>query len=279
MNNMNAASLHAKLLNIARKEGIEFQLLLNRLGAEQFLARLSQSPFANQFIFKGGALLAYLIDTDRKTKDLDFTLNKLSNQVEEITAIIQSVLKIPMDDCVDWGDTKGSPLTHPDMPSPGVITICHFLIGKMRGHVQIDMAIGEVQEAILTPLKKIRYKNETLMGEDFSILSYPRELIFAEKLEIALKKAEDNTRLRDFYDMFKLMENELDSNLLKSCLTSVFAKRGTEIIPEFILSDKAITKLQGYWEAYITKAKLKMAPKKVKTIISAINAQLKEIFR
>ena len=151
---MNTASLHAKLLNIARKEGIEFQLLLNRFGAEQFLARLSQSDFVNKFIFKGGALLAYLIDTDRKTKDLDFTINQLGNQVEEVTAIIQSVLKIPMDDCVDWGEVEGSPLTHPDMPSPGVRTICHFLVGKMRGHVQIDMAVGEVQEAILTPDRK-----------------------------------------------------------------------------------------------------------------------------
>jgi len=206
---MNAASLHAKLLNIARKEGIEFQLLLNRFGAEQFLARLSQSPFVDKFIFKGGALLAYLIDTDRRTKDLDFTLKQLSNQVGEVTQIIQSILKIPMDDCLQWGEIEGSPLTHPDMPYPGVRTICHFLIGKMRGHVQLDMAIGEAKEAIPTPLKRIRYKNEPLMGADFSILSYPRELIFAEKLQIALKKGEDNTRLRDFYDMFKLMQRKI----------------------------------------------------------------------
>lgn len=117
------------------------------------------------------------------------------------------------------------------------------------------------------------------MGDDFSILSYPRELIFAEKLQIALKKAEDNTRLRDFYDIFKLTENKLDSDLLKSCLAAVFTKRETEMISEFTLSDKAITKLQTYWEAYIVKAKLKMAPQKIETIISAINAQLKEIYR
>jgi hypothetical protein len=141
--NMNTASLHAKLLSIARKDRIEFQLLLNRFGAEQFLARLSQSSYVDKFIFKGGALLAYLIDTARKTKDLDFTISQLSNQVEEVTAVIQTVLKIQMDVCVSWSKIEGSPLTHPDMPSPGVRTICHFLVGKMRGHVQIDMAIGK----------------------------------------------------------------------------------------------------------------------------------------
>lgn len=96
---------------------------------------------------------------------------------------------------------------------------------------------------------------------------------------VALKKAEDNTRLRDFYDMFKLMENKLDNDLLKTCLASVFTKRETKMISEFLLSDKAIAKLQGYWEAYIVKAKLKTAPKKIKMVISAINAQLKEIYR
>lgn len=274
---MNTASLHAKLLNIAHKEGIEFQLLINRFGAEQFLARLSQSPFVDKFIFKGGALLAYLIDSDRRTKDLDFSLKLLSNQVGEVTQIIQSVLKIPMDDCLQWGEIEGSPLTHPDMPYPGVRTICHFFIGKMRGHVQMDMAIGEAKEAIPTPLKRIRYKNEPLMGADFSILSYPRELIFAEKLQMALKKGEDNTRLRDFYDMFKLMQNDLDSSLLNSCLTSVFTKRETKMISKFVLDDKAITKLQKYWEAYIVKAKLTAAPRKIDEIISAINAKLKEV--
>ena len=73
----NASSLHAKLLNSARQEGLEFQLLLNRFGAEQFLERLTKSRYAERFIFKGGSLLAYIIETDRKTRDLDFSIKPL----------------------------------------------------------------------------------------------------------------------------------------------------------------------------------------------------------
>ncbi len=122
-----------------------------------------------------------------------------------------------MDDCLDWGEIEGSSLTHPDMPLPGIRTACHFLIGKMRGQVQIDMAVG--------------------------------------------------------------MENKLDGDLLKACLASVFTKRGTEMISEFVLNDKALSKLQSYWETYIAKAKLKASPKKIESIISEINAKLKETLR
>lgn len=56
---INLKSLHGRLLNVAREKGIEFQLLLHRLGAEQFLFRLSQSPYKDKFVFKGGTLLSY----------------------------------------------------------------------------------------------------------------------------------------------------------------------------------------------------------------------------
>src|SRR3989338_5621910 len=99
---VNVNSLHARLLNLSREKKIDFQILLNRLAAEQFLYRLSQSPYSEKFIFKGGSLLTYLIDSDRKTKDLDFSIREISNQVEDIVKIIQSVLDIPVDDGIEW---------------------------------------------------------------------------------------------------------------------------------------------------------------------------------
>ena len=79
---VNIASLHAKLLNISRAKRIDLQLLINRLASEQFLYRLSLSPYAEKFIFKGGSLLTYLIESDRKTKDLDFSIKQMKIQVE-----------------------------------------------------------------------------------------------------------------------------------------------------------------------------------------------------
>ena len=71
---INIESLQAKLLVLAKEQKIDFQVILNRFGTEQFLARLSQSSNAEQFIFKGGSLLMYMIETDRKTRDIDFSI-------------------------------------------------------------------------------------------------------------------------------------------------------------------------------------------------------------
>lgn len=48
---INIPSLYAKLLNIAREKNIEFQLLINRFGAEQFLDRLSRSSYDGRGFF------------------------------------------------------------------------------------------------------------------------------------------------------------------------------------------------------------------------------------
>lgn len=274
----NIPSLHAKLLNIAREKNIEFQLLINRFGAEQFLDRLSRSSYVNQFVFKGGSLLAYLIETERKTKDLDFTIKEISNQVNAVATIIGTILAIPMDDGIQWGEVQGSELAHPDMDYPGVRIICPFLFGKAKGSIRMDMAIGEVIEAVPTPLKRIRYKLEPLMGEDFSILSYPRELIFAEKLQIAVVKGQDNTRMRDYYDLFKLLQNDLDPELLKSSIRSIFEQRETPLITEIRFDTAAAEKLQTYWKGYAVKSRLPDAPGTIVEIMNLVNEKLREVF-
>ena len=71
---INIKSLQARLVIVAREKKLEHQNLFNRFGVEQFLERLSRSSVARKFVFKGGTLLAYLIETDRKTRDLDFSV-------------------------------------------------------------------------------------------------------------------------------------------------------------------------------------------------------------
>lgn len=187
---VNVKSLQAKLLNVSKQKGIEFQLFLTRFAAEQFLARLSQSPMKRRFVFKGGSLLTYLIDTERKTRDLDFSVKKMSHAVEDLREIVQSILEIPLDDGITWNPAKASTLNHPEMPYPGARIICPFHLGQMKGQVRMDLAFGDQVEPVKTTLFKIQYKGKPLVGEDFSLLAYPPETIFSEKLQIALVRIE-----------------------------------------------------------------------------------------
>ena len=70
-------SIKTKLREIAKETGIAHQLLLNHLGEEQFLARLSKSKWKDSFVFKGAGLLAYSIETLRRTRDIDFSVRNV----------------------------------------------------------------------------------------------------------------------------------------------------------------------------------------------------------
>ncbi|MEO7412395.1 MAG: nucleotidyl transferase AbiEii/AbiGii toxin family protein [Opitutaceae bacterium] len=67
-----AASVKARLLNIATKRDEDFNLLLLRYGIERVLFRLSESPYADQFLLKGAMLFVVWDEkTHRPTRDLD----------------------------------------------------------------------------------------------------------------------------------------------------------------------------------------------------------------
>ena len=84
-----SASIRAKLYNIARKTGRDFDSLLLQYFQERFLYRLSISQFRKNFILKGALLfLAYKMPFLRTTKDIDFLLRSITNDQEKIIRII-----------------------------------------------------------------------------------------------------------------------------------------------------------------------------------------------
>src|SRR5690242_4836321 len=67
------ASVHQRLINLARERGIESQHLLTRYGVERLICRLSRSEHRERFVLKGGYLLPlWLGESCRPTRDVDF---------------------------------------------------------------------------------------------------------------------------------------------------------------------------------------------------------------
>ena len=274
-----AESIRAKLLTVSKEKQIVFQDLLNRYGAEQFLARLSASAHVEQFIFKGGSLLTYLIETDRRTKDLDFTIRKMNCEVGEALAIIGKILEILLDDGLTWRSPQGAPLSHPEMDYPGVRIKCPFVLGKARGMVRMDLAVGDVVKPRRIDLARIRYRGEPLVGEDFPIMAYPPETIFAEKLQIAVSRGGQNTRMKDYHDLFKLAQsNTLKTSVLRRAIKQTFDKRTTNFGTALTVSDESLEKLQEYWSAYIRKMKITDAREAIRDVVSVINQLLQVVY-
>lgn len=274
----NFESFRARLLNISKEKKIDFQFLLNRLGAEQFLYRLSLSPHAAQFIFKGGFLLTYLIESERKTRDLDFSIRQIGHQVDGAVKIIRSILEIRVDDGIEWKEIKGEPLLHPEMDYPGIRIVCRFLFGNMKGVVRMDMATGDAVEAVMVPLRRIQYRGKPLFGESFSILAYPPETIFAEKLYIAVRKEGRNTRMKDYFDLSKLVDHPLDHPKLKKSIQGTFANRNQPLAVQIQFKDEDLVRLQVYWEHFLKRDKMSGLPATISEMIGKVNAFLKKLY-
>jgi len=67
-----AASVRARLLDLSRRGGVEFQRVLSEFAIERLLYRLGMSPHADRFVLKGAMLLKlWSPGSVRATWDLD----------------------------------------------------------------------------------------------------------------------------------------------------------------------------------------------------------------
>ena len=88
-------------------------------------------------------------------------------------------------------------------------------------------------------------------------MAYPLETVLAEKVETILSRATLNTRMRDFYDVFILVENCWDSirsDFLRAAIKATTNKRGSaELLGSVGKSLSAIldsNELQALWLNY-----------------------------
>ncbi len=92
----------ATVTDVARRFGVARQRVhgwlptdeLHQLYAlEGFLDRLTRSAHVDQFVLKGGVLLA-AYNTRRPTRDVDLSASAISNEVEAIRQLIADVLAV-----------------------------------------------------------------------------------------------------------------------------------------------------------------------------------------
>ena len=93
-----AASVRARLQNLAREQQANFQRVLTRYALERFLFRLSVSPHRQLFVLKGAMLYAaWLEDPFRTTRDLDL-LSLADREAMPLLETIRDVCAQPVAD-------------------------------------------------------------------------------------------------------------------------------------------------------------------------------------
>lgn len=221
-----ARQLKDLIRNISKKKSADAQILMRNYMMERFLERISLSEYKDQFILKGGMLVAAMVGLDaRATMDLDATIKGTNVSVADVEMIISKIISIPLNDGVSFRIKRISEIME-EADYPGVRVSMETKFDGVITPLKIDISTGDV----ITP-REIKY-NFKLMLEDRSIevWAYNLETVLAEKLETVISRNVTNTRMRDFYDIYilqKLYGEQLKKEILWNVLVATARKRET----------------------------------------------------
>ena len=249
----NAMQLKALIKNLAKEKCISAQLVLQNYMLERFLERISLSSYRDNFIIKGGFLIASMVGLDtRATMDMDATIKGYPVKEDSIRKMIEEILGIPIEDGITFRLQSIHEIREDDEYS-GYRASLIAEYGRMAVPLKLDITSGDK----ITP-REIEYSYK-LMWENrsISILAYNLSTILAEKLETILSRADQNTRPRDYYDVYiltKLQGENIDDKTLSLALSATAEKRGSaHLLSKFrdILSTvKSSSIMKIRWENY-----------------------------
>jgi predicted nucleotidyltransferase component of viral defense system len=279
---INEQALKDRLHTIAKEKNIHFNACWKQLLLERFLTRLARSPHANKFIFKGGFLLAYMMKIGRETTDLDFLLTRMKAEQEEIQRVLEEIISIQSEDRFTYSFDGIELLSQPHMEYPGYRITLKTAFAKMKDKIQVDVGIGDAVEPKNLKIKLFQYKGKPFFEDAISLLVYPIETIFAEKLETVISKGAGNSRMKDYHDLLLLIRQHklVDSKKLKEATQRTFTNRETTL--QIIQFDNPSLKiLQQLWTAHLH-ALGDMAhdldlPKEMDVVIAEINDTVRNI--
>ena len=222
-----AASVRARLLNLARQTNQPFDILLTRYVHERLLYRLSRSPHADRFVLKGAMLLTtWLPETARGTRDLDL-LGFGDASEQSILSIFREVLAIAEDDGVAFDfDTLQVGLIREELEYGGVRLRGTASVAGARVIIIVDIGFGDSVEP---GLETIDYP--ALLGLPASRLrAYAPETVIAEKFQAMVALGRANSRMKDFYDIWILTQTfDFAPDRLARAIAATFARRQTAI--------------------------------------------------
>lgn len=278
---MNETALKDRLKAIARDKDITFNKVWKQLLLERFLVRLSNSSYQDNFIFKGGLLLAQYIIINRETIDIDFLMTKIKSETRKIEVAIRDVATIDLKDGFSFAWFAVEELNQPHMKYTGYRVTLDAKFGKMRDKIQVDIGIGDDVEPVEMAFSPFEYNGKPIFAGEISLRVYPREAIFAEKLETIISKGVINSRMKDYHDLLVMISvpNFLDIQKLNDSIHATFKRRGTAKSLVIHFDPTGIQILQKLWANHLRGLglfKTQLAfPDQISDVISHINHWLK----
>ena len=249
----NAMQLKAAISKMAKEKHIPAQLVMQNYMLERLLKRIAHSRYQGNFILKGGLLIASMVGLhSRATMDMDATIRNHPVNENSIKTMFEEIVSIPIDDNITFSFQEVGEIRKNDAYGGYRISLtANFL--PMKVPLKLDITTGDK----ITP-KAVEYKYPMMFNDGtLEIFAYNLETILAEKLETVISRGDQNTRPRDFYDIFilsKLKGDQINWTILRQAVSETAQKRNSgmlmpqyQSILEQIVSSPV---MQNHWTIY-----------------------------
>lgn len=198
-------------------------------------------------------LISAMVGLDmRSTMDMDASIKGFNLEQDELIEVLNEIISVTIDDGVSFHVVSLKDI-RPDDDYTGYRVLINSKFDGIKVPLKLDITTGDV----ITP-KEMHYSFK-LMFEDrtINILAYNLETVISEKFETIITRATDNTRARDFYDLyilFKFQSNNFNLELLKQAIENKFKDRETfenlKTVVAIFNKIKTSERLQKLWNVY-----------------------------
>lgn len=241
-------SIYSRLKNVAKQRKRPVQEILKYYAMERFLYRLSVSSHQSSFYLKGGLMLMVWDPmSHRATVDIDL-LGKTSNSLTNLQKIINEVCTIEVIPDGMVFASQSLKLTEAQLEAEyhGISAAFSAQLFTAKLPMRIDFGFSDT---ILPYPTKIKYP--TLLNFPAPELNgYTPQTSIAEKFESIIRLGFANTRMKDFYDIWLMIQQfDFDRIELKEIIQQVLKNRGT------VLDASPIAFLDSFYDNAIKKDK------------------------
>lgn len=270
-----AASVRARLLNVAKIQGVDFNQVLVRFALERILYRLTQSQHADRFLLKGALLFTLWYDMPhRATRDADL-LGFGASDLTSVAETFRDIAAVAVDDGIAFDPASVTvEEIRKEAGYGGVRVIIAGELAKARCKTQIDVGFGDAVTP--APVDSVY----PVLLEDIPaprLRAYPTYTVIAEKLHAIALLGMTNSRLKDYFDLSVLLEREtLDTDLLAQAIKATFERRGMsvpDVVPVGLTDEFAHdSSRQSLWLAFLKKNEL--PPETLHVIVDRVRSVL-----
>lgn len=249
-----AGQRYLDLQRAAQKSKRPTDELIQLYALECFLDRLTRSRFTSHFVLKGGVLLAAL-GARRPTRDIDLAARALDSDAQVMLTVAKEIAAIELDDGIVFNADRASvEVIREDGQYSGARVKLSGTLSRALLRLYVDINVGDP----IWP-EPLEVQLPRLLDGVLAIRGYSVEMVLAEKIVTAIARGTENTRWRDFVDIYTLVrQHDIDGKVLRQSLQLVAEYRDIALASlQTVLAGYASI-AQQRWLAWVKKQRIEL---------------------